>query len=129
VLRPVPRADWVRVLGSAALALILLVAYMELRLALRGYTPSVITSKALWVNERARAPQLGPRALILIGASRMALDVDTPLLRRLTGLQTVQLAIDGSNFVPVLEGLARDPGVTGTIVAVIAVIWAVRVIR
>ena len=33
-------------------------------------------------------------------------------LRRKTGLEPVQLAIDGSSFVPVLEDLANDPAIT-----------------
>ena len=37
-------------------------------------------------------------------------------VRARTGLAPVQLAIDGSSFVPVLDGLARDPSIRGTVI-------------
>lgn len=37
------------------------------------------------------------------------------VLRRLTGLEPVQLAIDGTPLLPVLEGLAHDPDILGTV--------------
>ncbi|KAF1009590.1 MAG: hypothetical protein GAK28_00230 [Luteibacter sp.] len=45
----------------------------------------------------------------------MQLDVDLSTLRDMTGREPVQLAIDGSSFVPVLADLAADDKVTGTI--------------
>ena len=45
----------------------------------------------------------------------MQLDVDLDTLRDFTGLEPVQLAIDGSNYLRVLEDLADDPHVTGTV--------------
>src|SRR5262249_40195854 len=62
-----------------------------------------------------RAAALGGRALILVGSSRVLLDTDLDTLRRETGLEPVQLAVDGSSFVPVLQGLAEDPDIKGTV--------------
>jgi hypothetical protein len=45
----------------------------------------------------------------------MLLDVDLDVLRDATRLQPVQLAIDGSGFVPVLENLAADDAFRGTV--------------
>lgn len=92
-----------------------LVLFMEIRLANLGYHPTIVDSPSRWADERARASRLGERALILIGASRMLLDVDLQVLRRETGLEPVQLAIDGSSFGPILAGLAADPAVRGTV--------------
>ncbi|HTD27794.1 MAG TPA: hypothetical protein VK660_00235, partial [Xanthomonadaceae bacterium] len=55
------------------------------------------------------------KALILIGNSRMQLDIDTTALRSQTPLTPVQLAIDNSSFVPILAGLAQDPSIRGTV--------------
>jgi len=88
---------------------------MEIRLAQLGYHPTILDSAERWADERARARQLGERALILIGASRIQLGIDLDVLRTETGLEPVQLAVDGSSFVPILKGLADDPAILGTI--------------
>lgn len=110
-----PHLAWWRILLGALLILAAFVAAMEVRLAARGFRPSVIDSEALWLQQRERASALGSHALILVGASRMQLDMDLHVLQRETGLEPVQLAIDGSPFTPILAGLARDPTIRGTV--------------
>ncbi len=100
----------------AVLSLAVAVAAMESGLAKRGYVPSLADSYGLWQSQRRRADALGPRALILVGNSRMQNDLDLDTLRRDSGLEPVQLAIGGTSFVPVLQSLAEDPGITGTVV-------------
>lgn len=85
-------------------------------MTLLGYHVTVLDSMDRWTTERARASQLGSRALVMIGASRIQLGIDTDQLRRESGLEPVQLAIDGSSFVPVLKGMASDPTFTGTVI-------------
>lgn len=112
---PLPRLPWLGIFAMAILALCAWVGWMEWRLAGLGYRATVLDSKERWSAERARAASLGKNALILLGASRIQLGTDLPVLRQYTGLQPIQLAIDGSSFVPVLEGLAQDPHIRGTI--------------
>jgi hypothetical protein len=88
---------------------------MEAGLAAHGYRPSVLDSEPLWLKARERAAALGSRALILVGDSRMQLDVDQDTLRRETGLEPVQLALNGTPFTSVLRGLAQDRRITGTV--------------
>jgi hypothetical protein len=114
--RRLPKLEWRVLLGTALAATLLLAGTMELRLALRGYQPTVVDAPDLWQHERHRAAALGSRALILVGASRIQLDVDLDVLRRKTGLEPVQLGIEGSDFQPVLADLAADPRVRGTII-------------
>jgi hypothetical protein len=111
-----PPVEWLRVFITALLIAVAFVAAMELRLAARGFRPSVPDSEALWLKQRARASRLGSEALILVGASRVQLDLDLEILHDLTGLKPVQLAIDGSTSLPIFEGLTRDPTITGTII-------------
>jgi hypothetical protein len=97
----------------------MLVAYIsvtELALARRGFAPTVNDTEARWLKERERASALGPRALVLVGASRIQLGIDLGVLRRQTGLEPVQLAIDGSSYVPILQGLAADESIRGTVI-------------
>ena len=114
--RTLPRLAWWWILAGALSMLLAYVVAAEVALARRGFGVAVQDTQARWLKERARASALGTRALILVGASRMQLDVDLDILRRSTGLEPVQLAIDGSSYVPVLHGLVRDPSIRGTVV-------------
>ena len=111
-----PAMPWLRVLGFAFLVLAATIAFMEWRLNELGYRPTQLNSEAKWAAERARANKLGKNALILVGQSRILLDVDLDALREASGMEPVQLAIDGNAPFDILRGLATDPGITGTIV-------------
>ena len=100
-------------------SIVLAAAYIfisEWGLKIKGFIPTIRDTEARWIQERARAAKLGSRALILVGASRIQLGMDLDVLRRVTTLEPVQLAIDGTSFVPILDGLARDKSITGTVV-------------
>lgn len=113
--RPLPEVAWLRIFGTAMLISLLCIALMETRLAQLGYHSTVLDSPERWAKERARASQLGERALVLIGGSRIQLGIDLDILRKETKLEPVQLAVDGSSFVPILKGLAADPTIRGTV--------------
>jgi hypothetical protein len=113
--RLVPAGPWPKIVLSALFVAVLFIAAIEVRLAIRGFHPTATDSEWSWVVQRERASRLGDHALVLVGASRVLLDVDLDVLRRASGLEPVQLAIDGSSFVPVLEDLADDPSITGTV--------------
>jgi hypothetical protein len=113
--RHVPNTRGIRVVAAAMLIFASFVGSMEIRLAELGYHPTIVDSMERWIGERERASRLGKRALILIGASRFQLGLDMNTLRRETGLEPVQLAIDGSPFGPILAGLAADPRIRGTV--------------
>lgn len=107
---------WLRIAGVIALVPLIFAVAMELDLYALGYHPTAHDSREKWTAERVRAGRLGSKALILIGASRIQLGVDLDELRKQSGLEPVQLAINGSSAsFPILKGLADDPGITGTI--------------
>lgn len=106
---------WLALLAGAALLCLVAAAAMEWRLDTLGYRPTARDSEARWQAARARAARLGERALILVGASRFQLGLDLDVLRRETGLEPVQLALDGSGGEPILAGLAKDPEIRGTV--------------
>lgn len=113
--RALPVGRWVPEVMVAVFLSVAFVIVVEAALAKRGFRPTVSDSSQRWMEQRARASALGDRALILVGASRIQLDIDLQVLRHLTGLEPVQLAVDGSSFVPVLEELAGDSNVTGMV--------------
>jgi hypothetical protein len=113
--RYIPGGPWLGPLVVALLLTLLTIGAEEYALARRGFAPTIVDSASIWARERARAGRLGSDALVLIGSSRMQLDVDLDTLRDMTGKEPVQLAIDGSSFVSVLADLAADDSVTGTV--------------
>jgi hypothetical protein len=87
----------------------------EWALSAKGIQITVQDDEVRWQSERERARTLGRQALILVGASRVQLDIDIRTLRESTNLEPVQLAIDGSSSLPILKGLADDPAINGTV--------------
>jgi hypothetical protein len=113
--RSLPTGRWFAPVIAGGMLLLLCIVGLEGALAARGFKATVMDSPALWSHERLRASEAGKKAIILVGASRAQLDTDLDVLARATGKLPVQLAIDGSSYLPVLADLAEDARVTGTI--------------
>lgn len=113
--RAQPNMPWKRVWGATLIVFILFIIFMETRLAQLGYQPTPLNADVRWAHERARASELGKRALILVGQSRILLDLDLDTLRKTTGLEPVQLAVDANPPYDILLGLAADPSIQGTV--------------
>lgn len=98
-----------------ALALVLaLLAGLELLGRGLGFQPSVQDSLDLWSYHRARVYQGGARHLVLVGASSMAMDLDTAeLRRRLPGWPVTQLAVAARAPAATLLDLCSDPEFRG----------------
>ncbi len=109
------RLRWPWLFGIALCMLVAVVCLLEAALARRGYEGNAQDSPERWQHERGRASRLGKNALIIVGASRVQLGLDLPTLRAETGLEPVQLALDGSGFEAMLASLAADPGIRGTV--------------
>lgn len=111
-----PRLRWGILLLSTLLPTFAYLTTTEYLLKAKGFGATWRDSMESWVFHRARASELGERALILVGASRIQLGMDLPSLRRMTGLEPVMLAIDGSSIGPILAGLAKDQAIRGTVI-------------
>lgn len=111
-----PKSYWVQVWGLAGAGFFSFIFFFEIIMRLYGWTPSVADSEQLWSINRLRASQFGDRAMIFVGASRIQLGIDTSIIKKTTGFEPVQLAIDGSPFLPVLENLSNDTTITGVII-------------
>lgn len=80
------------------------------------FQPSVTDDASLWSLSRYRANQLGDEAVVLVGSSRMQMDIQRDAFARATGWEpAVQLAVVRGPSVPVLEHLAADPDFRGTV--------------
>jgi hypothetical protein len=92
-----------------------LILIAENFLRFKGGEPGVRDTAELWASQRHRASSIGDDALILVGSSRVQLGLDLGVLAKETGMTPIQLAIDGSPNLEVIENLANDETVTGTV--------------
>lgn len=125
VAQPVPERDipvqpWGRMLVAALIVATLLVAAWEWRWRAFGATPAYRNSDGQWVQQRRRIDSGEGHKTVLIGASRVLFDVQLPVWERLTGERPIQLALEGTTPVPVLEDLAADPDFTGRLLIGVA---------
>ena len=125
VAQPVPERDipvqpWRSIwLGATVLALLLIGAW-EWQWRAFGVTPSYRNSDGQWAMQRRRIDQGEGNRTVLIGSSRVLFDVQLPTWQGLTGERPIQLALEGTSPLPVLEDLAADPRFTGRLVVGIA---------
>jgi hypothetical protein len=108
---------WLRIwIVGAVVALVLLGGYEVFWRSL-GFKPSVNDDADLWSLARSRVRPDDRSQIVLIGASRLQLGVDPQLLGESLGVRApIELAVDGSSCVPVLDHLSRDEHFRGTVV-------------
>lgn len=94
---------------------LLLILATENMIRMAGGLPDVRDTKELWASNRARASALGKDVIIIVGSSRVQLGIDLKELERFSSKKVVQLAIDGSSYLDILDHLAEDQSVMGTI--------------
>jgi hypothetical protein len=99
---------------AAGLSLLTLVSW-ECFWRSRGFRPYMRDGARLWAMQRRRASALGERALVIAGGSRVQVGLDLDVLRHRIGLEPVMLGIDATTSIPVLEDLAADERVCGTV--------------
>ena len=85
-----------------------------------GLGPDYADNRALWLHARQQRERDGPRAVALLGASRMQRAIDVPRLSEALSRPVAQLAVEGSSAMPVLEDLASDPRFHGTVIYSVA---------
>ncbi len=119
-VRDIPIQPWGRLLAFAVLAAALLVGAWEWHWRAFGATPSYRNSDGQWVQQRRRIDNGEGDKTVLAGASRVLFDVQLPVWEKLTGERPIQLALEGTSPVPVLEDLAADPDFTGRLLIGVA---------
>jgi hypothetical protein len=77
----------------------------------------------LWAQNRRRVRPDDPAQIVLIGTSRMHMGLQPRMLAIETHRSVVQLAIDGSSPIPVLEELGGDPHFCGIVVCEVFPDW------
>jgi len=95
---------------------VLIIGGWELYLRSKGVGISYDDGPPLWSDKRARVYAPTDKATVFIGSSRIKYDLDLDTWQAITGKEAVQLAIEGSTPVPVLEDLANDKDFKGHLV-------------
>ena len=113
----IPDHPWARIWFFTAALATTTVGALEIGLRAHGLVPSVTDDAQLWCHTRGTLRADAPDEVVLIGASRCQLGIDTDVFAsEWGGRQPVQLAIDGSSCIPVLDELSRDERFRGLLV-------------
>lgn len=125
VAQPVPERDipsqpWNAIFFGAALLFIALIAGWEMYWRSQGSVAGYYNSNAEWAQQRRRIDTGEGNKTVLIGSSRILFDVQLPVWERVTGERPIQLAVEGTSAVPLLEDLAADPNFNGRLVIGVA---------
>jgi hypothetical protein len=121
VAQPVPERDippqpWGKILLGALALFLLLMTVWEWHWRAYGAAPGYRNSDGAWADQRRRINAGEGGKTVLIGSSRMLFDVQLPEWQRVTGERPIQLALEGTSPLPVLEDLAADQDFTGRLV-------------
>ena len=119
-VRDIPAQPWRPIFIGAIALLIVLLASWEGYWRHFGATPSYYNSKGEWALQRRRLDHGEGAKTVLVGSSRMLFDVQLPVWEKLAGQRPIQLAIEGTSPVPMLEDLAADDRFTGHVLVDVA---------
>lgn len=115
--RRIPELSWPRVAVMAAVLAAAGVGAWEAGWRIgEGYEISYRNSDGQWADVRRRVDRAEPSATVFIGSSRTQFDIDLDVWRELTGVHGIQLALEGSNPLPILTELADDGDFRGLLV-------------
>lgn len=118
--RPIPPQPWGLILIGAVALFVLMLGTWEGYWRAFGATASYRNSDGQWAQERRRINAGEGNATVLTGSSRVLFDVQLPVWEERAGERPIQLALEGTSPVPVLEDLAADPDFTGRLLVGVA---------
>ena len=117
VLRRVPEVRWpAAAILAVALAAAGIGAWETYWRVDQQVVPAFRNSDGQWAEARRRVDRSEPNATVFIGSSRTQFDIDLDVWEELTGVHGVQLALEGSNPIPILTDLADDEDFRGLLV-------------
>ncbi len=119
-VRDIPPQPWNRIFMMAVVVTLMLVGAWEYTWRVYGVAPGYHNSNGQWAQQRRRIDTGEGGKTVLIGSSRVLFDVQLPVWEKITGQRPIQLAMEGTSSVPMLEDLAADPNFTGNLLVGVA---------
>jgi len=107
---------WGRTWVVAAVLVFMFLGSWEAFWRMRGFFPSLSDDRDVWAFYRRKASQKGEQAMVLAGSSRIQLGLHPDVFENITGVRPVNLYIDGSSPLPILEHLAQDERFKGNVI-------------
>lgn len=104
---------------AAILAVVLVIAAIaswELYLRNKGIDIAYDDEGPLWSHKRAMVYEPASSSTVFIGSSRIKFDLDIDTWEKTTGDHAIQLALEGSNPLPILHDLANDEKFKGKLI-------------
>lgn len=118
--RDVPPLPWTRMVLAVVLLVAALTGAWEYRMRSLGYEAGDLgDDPSAWVAQRRRL-DTGHETIAIVGDSRILYDTNLDRFQQLTGVRPIQLAIEGSNALPVLEDIADRSSFAGLVIVGIA---------
>ena len=103
--------------GILAVAITLIaISSWEIYLRSTGEPVSYDDGKELWADKRARVYAPQERATVFVGSSRNKYDIDIATWQSLTNDEVVQLSLEGTSPMPVLNEIANDEDFRGKVI-------------
>ena len=112
--RPLPTLHHLPVLGTALLVFFLCLGGWETYWRDYDVSPSIRNSDGLWATQWRRL-QAAPESSVIVGSSRGLFDLQLDEWQATTGKRPIQLALEGSTPVPILEALAAESSFHGRV--------------
>ena len=114
------RPPWGKVWALALLLALVVVGGWEMLARQADLGPEYSDNRSLWANARHKLNDHGDNAIALLGASRMQYAVDVQTMSETFERPVIQLSVEGTSALALLENLAADPRFRGTVIYSIA---------
>jgi len=116
--RPVPNLKYSGII--ALLVMVVLLLIWETYIRNQGVTPSYRNSNGLWTEQRGKINNGAGDSWVFIGSSRVLFNLQLDAWEKLDNKRPLQLALEGTSPLSVLEGLAQDSDFTGNVIVGVA---------
>jgi len=115
-VRDIPEQPWGRMIVAALVLFLALMAAWEWHWRAFGVeTGHYRNSDGLWAMQRRRIDRGEGDATVIVGSSRVLFDVRLATWERLAGKRPIQLSLEGTSALPMLEDLAADDDFRGKV--------------
>ena len=104
----------------AVLSFALLLGGWEMYWRHEGSVPSYRNSEGLWAIQRRRIDNGEGNATVLVGSSRTLSNINLDVWQKLDGQRPIQLALEGTSPMRVMEDLADDENFRGRLIVGVA---------